>query len=57
MAFIQEFKSFLFVRHPFVRLVSTFRDKIIKSQYKNFRTKVRYKNDLPEEKCFVLTFQ
>ena len=52
MAFIQEFKSFLFVRHPFVRLVSTFRDKIIKSQYKNFRTKVRYKNDLPEEKMF-----
>ena len=52
MAFIQEFKSFLFVRHPFVRLVSTFRDKIIKSQYKNFRTRVHYKNDLPEEKMF-----
>ena len=52
MAFIQEFKTFLFVRHPFVRLVSTFRDKIIKSQYKNFRTRVHYTNNLPEEKMF-----
>ena len=51
-AFIQNFKSFVFVRHPFIRLVSTFRDKIIQHQYKNFRTRVHYKNDAPIEKLF-----
>ena len=48
MAFIQEFKSFLFVRHPFVRLVSTFRDKIMKRNYMNWTSLVSYKKNTPE---------
>ena len=48
LEFIKEFKTFTFVRHPFIRLVSTFRDKIMKRNYMNWTSLVSYKKNTPE---------
>ena len=39
---IDNFTSSAFVRHPFVRLVSGFIDKIVDNDYKNWRKLVMY---------------
>ena len=47
LEFIKEFKTFTFVRHPFIRIVSTFRDKIINRNYLNWTSLVAYKKNAP----------
>ena len=39
---VNNFTSNAFVRHPFVRLVSAFIDKIVDNDYKNWRELVNY---------------
>ena len=39
---VNDFTSNAFVRHPFVRLVSAFIDKIVDNDYKNWRELVNY---------------
>ena len=39
---VNDFTSSAFVRHPFVRLVSAFIDKIVDNNYKNWRKLVNY---------------
>ena len=40
---VNNFTSSAFVRHPFVRLVSAFIDKVVDDNYKNWRKLVKYK--------------
>ena len=40
---INDYNSVTFVRHPFVRLVSTFKDKVIDHPYKHWRFSLGYK--------------
>lgn len=47
LQFLNDFTLVTFVRHPWVRLVSTFKDKIIDRKYKNWRELVDYKVDQP----------
>ena len=37
MLFLNQSLKITFVRHPFVRLVSTFQDKVIDTNYQNWR--------------------
>ena len=39
---VNDFTSSAFVRHPFVRVVSAFIDKIVDNDYKNWRELVNY---------------
>ena len=39
---VNDFTSSAFVRHPFVRVVSAFIDKIVDNNYKNWRELVNY---------------
>ena len=41
--FLKNFTTATFARHPFIRLVSTFKDKIIDHDYSNWRSMVNYK--------------
>ena len=47
MEFMQNFTTVTFARHPFVRLVSTFKDKIIDHDYNNWRSMVKYDENKP----------
>ena len=31
----------MFVRHPFARLVSAYRDKVVRTNWRNFQTRIR----------------
>ena len=42
IAIVNDFTSSAFVRHPFVRVVSAFIDKIIDNDYRNWRELVNY---------------
>ena len=39
---VNDFTSSAFVRHPFVRVLSAFIDKIVDNDYKNWRKLVNY---------------
>jgi hypothetical protein len=39
---VKDFTSSAFVRHPFVRLVSAFIDKVVDGDYKNWRKLIMY---------------
>ena len=39
---VNDFTSSAFVRHPFVRVLSAFIDKIVDNDYKNWRELVNY---------------
>ena len=43
MLFLNDSLKVAFVRHPFVRLVSTYRDKLIDHRYRDWRTEMRKK--------------
>ena len=45
--FLKNFTTATFARHPFIRLVSTFKDKIIDHDYSNWRSMVNYKEGKP----------
>ena len=40
MLFLNQSLKITFVRHPFLRLVSTFQDNVIQSNYDNWRSEV-----------------
>ena len=42
---VNNFTSSAFVRHPFVRLVSAFIDKVVDNDYKNWRKLVMYSKE------------
>ena len=42
IAIVNDFTSSAFVRHPFVRVVSAFIDKIVDNDYRNWRELVNY---------------
>jgi hypothetical protein len=42
MQIVRYFDTFAFVRHPFVRLVSTFKDKILDKNYRHWRELVQF---------------
>ena len=49
---INYYTSVTFVRHPFVRLVSAFKDKIIDNNYHYWRFVVDYKKEQVQEVSF-----
>ena len=49
---INYYTSVTFVRHPFVRLVSAFKDKIIDNDYHHWRSVVDYKMEQVQEVSF-----
>ena len=49
---INYYTSVTFVRHPFVRLVSAFKDKIIDNDYHQWRSVVDYKKEQVKEVSF-----
>ena len=49
---INYYTSVTFVRHPFVRLVSAFKDKIIDNNYHFWRSIVDYKKEQAQEVSF-----
>ena len=49
---INYYTSVTFVRHPFVRLVSAFKDKIIDNDYHHWRSVVDYKKEQVKEVSF-----
>ena len=51
---VNNFTSNAFVRHPFVRLVSAFIDKIVDNSYKNWRKLVNYNKRYKSKVCKFL---
>ena len=51
---VNDFTSSAFVRHPFVRLVSAFIDKIVDNSYKNWRKVVNYNKRYKTKVCKLL---
>ena len=47
------FTMVTFVRHPFVRLVSTFKDKIMDGNFKDWRKIVKYNEKKPYEVIII----
>ena len=47
MQIVRYFDTFAFVRHPFVRLVSTFKDKILDKNYRHWRELVHFDKSNP----------
>ena len=47
MQIVRYFDTFAFVRHPFVRLVSTFKDKILDKNYRHWRELVHFDESDP----------
>ena len=52
--FLNDSLRITFVRHPFVRLVSTYQDKVVDHDYKNWREKIfaKFKTSNSEVQCF-----
>ena len=51
---VNDFTSSAFVRHPFVRVVSAFIDKIVDNDYKNWRKLVNYNKRNKSKVCKLL---
>ena len=51
MSFYKSYTLVTFVRHPFVRLVSAYKDKIIDHPYHNWRKLVKYQESKPYQVC------
>ena len=47
MQIVRYFDTFAFVRHPFIRLVSTFKDKIVDKNYRHWRELVNFDKQDP----------
>lgn len=45
--FLKNYTMVSFVRHPFIRLVSTYKDKLIESGWKHWRSLMNYDDDNP----------
>ena len=53
MQIVRYFDTFAFVRHPFVRLVSTFKDKILDKNYRHWRELVHFDESDPLQVKFI----
>ena len=56
MSFYESYTLVTFVRHPFVRLVSAYKDKIIDQSHKNWRKLVKYQESKPYQVCDTILY-
>ena len=55
--YLKDYKMVTFGRHPFVRLVSTYKDKVIDGLNQSYRKMMNYDKNQPYSVKYFLTFQ